>query len=56
MLILSTEEHPVVGARARKLQVPCVQGVADKRAALVAELDRRGGRGGQRRLSRERRQ
>ena len=42
VLILSTEEHPVVGARARKLQVPHVQGVADKRAALVAELDQRG--------------
>ena len=42
VLILSTEEHPVVGARARKLHVPCLQGVADKRAALVAELDRRG--------------
>jgi YrbI family 3-deoxy-D-manno-octulosonate 8-phosphate phosphatase len=42
MLILSTEEHPVVGARARKLEVPYLQGVDDKRAALIAELDRRG--------------
>lgn len=42
MLILSTEEHPVVSARARKLKLPCLQGVADKGAALAAELARRG--------------
>jgi YrbI family 3-deoxy-D-manno-octulosonate 8-phosphate phosphatase len=34
MLILSTETHPVVTARANKLAVPCLQGVADKAAAL----------------------
>jgi len=30
MMILSTEENPVVGARAKKLKIACVQGVADK--------------------------
>lgn len=34
MVIISTETNPVVSARARKLGVPCVQGVEDKRAAL----------------------
>lgn len=34
VLILSTEKHPVVAARARKLKVPCLQGVADKKSAL----------------------
>ena len=34
MVIISTETNPVVSARARKLRLPCVQGVEDKRAAL----------------------
>jgi YrbI family 3-deoxy-D-manno-octulosonate 8-phosphate phosphatase len=34
LVILSTEVNPVVTARARKLGVRCVQGLADKRAAL----------------------
>lgn len=34
MLILSTETNAVVAARARKLQVPVLHGVADKAAAL----------------------
>lgn len=38
MLVLSTEEHPVVAARARKLGIPCLQGVADKAAALSEHL------------------
>jgi YrbI family 3-deoxy-D-manno-octulosonate 8-phosphate phosphatase len=38
MLIVSTETHPVVSARAGKLAVPCIQGVADKRAALADHL------------------
>jgi YrbI family 3-deoxy-D-manno-octulosonate 8-phosphate phosphatase len=42
MMVLSTEAHPVVSARARKLKLPVLQGIADKRHALVAELDRRG--------------
>jgi 3-deoxy-D-manno-octulosonate 8-phosphate phosphatase (KDO 8-P phosphatase) len=39
--ILSTEVNPVVGIRARKLRIPCFQGLEDKRArldALAAEL------------------
>lgn len=42
MMILSTEEHPVVSARARKLKLRCMQGVAEKAAALAEELGRRG--------------
>lgn len=41
-LIISTEINPVVGARAAKLKLPWVQGVDDKRAAILkacAELD-----------------
>ena len=33
-LILSTEKHPVVAARAGKLKTPCIHGVADKKSAL----------------------
>lgn len=33
-VIISTETNPVVSARARKLNVRCIQGVDDKRAAL----------------------
>jgi len=33
-LILSTEKHPVVAARAKKLKVPCLQGVGNKKTAL----------------------
>ena len=35
MLILSTEVHPVVRARAEKLRVPVAQGITDKVASLV---------------------
>jgi N-acylneuraminate cytidylyltransferase len=40
MLILSKEKNPVVEARARKLEIECVQGVEDKISELVkwAEL------------------
>lgn len=34
--IISTEMNPVVAARARKLNLACEQGVADKAAAIVA--------------------
>lgn len=34
MLILSTEVNPVVRARADKLRVPVLHGIADKEAAL----------------------
>ena len=33
-VIISTETNPVVSARSRKLQVRCIQGCVDKRAAL----------------------
>lgn len=38
MCIVSTEVNPVVGARAKKLQLRCVQGCADKAAALDSLL------------------
>ena len=34
VIILSTEENPVVSARSRKLKVRCIQGCPDKRVAL----------------------
>ena len=33
--IVSTEENPVVSARAVKLQVPCIQGVTDKGESIA---------------------
>ena len=33
-LILSTEKHPVVATRAKKLKVPCLHGVGDKKNVL----------------------
>lgn len=33
-VIISTEVNPIVGVRAKKLGIPCVQGCADKLAAL----------------------
>ena len=41
-LILSTEANTAVGARARKIQTACVQGVADKPPVLREEVERRG--------------
>ena len=38
MCILSTEANPVVAARAKKLQLRCIQGCEDKGAALDALL------------------
>lgn len=37
-VIISTETNPVVTARSRKLSIRCIQGCADKRAALDAVL------------------
>ena len=37
-VIISTETNPVVSARARKLNIRCVQSVDDKRAALESIL------------------
>ena len=42
MMVLSTEEHPVVAARCAKLKLPCVQGCGDKAGALAALLAERG--------------
>ena len=42
LLVLSTEEHPVVAARCRKLRVAFEQGLSDKAARLKAILDERG--------------
>jgi 3-deoxy-D-manno-octulosonate 8-phosphate phosphatase (KDO 8-P phosphatase) len=35
-VIISTEPNPIVGVRSRKLDIRCVQGCNDKRAALEA--------------------
>lgn len=42
VVVLSTEQNPVVAARCRKLGLPCVQGVDDKASALTALLAARG--------------
>ena len=42
VMIVSTETNPVVTARARKLQVPCKQSVADKAQAVRAACDELG--------------
>ena len=42
VVILSAEENPVVGARARKLKVECIQGATDKTGALRRLLAERG--------------
>ena len=42
MMVLSTEEHPVVAARCRKLKLSCVQGSADKAASLAMLLGEKG--------------
>ena len=41
VVVLSTETNPVVAARCRKLDLPCVQGAADKAASLSALLAER---------------
>ena len=41
LLVLSTEENPVVSARCRKLKLECLQGVKDKLPALQQWLDQR---------------
>jgi len=38
MLVLSTETNPIVSARCRKLELPAIQGVADKANALRSLL------------------
>lgn len=41
-LIVSMEQNPIVGARAQKLRVECVQGVEDKLAVLQEHTGRLG--------------
>jgi YrbI family 3-deoxy-D-manno-octulosonate 8-phosphate phosphatase len=41
VLVLSTEENPVVGARCRKLRIECRQGCADKTRELAKVLAER---------------
>lgn len=40
-VVLSTETNPVVAARCQKLGLPFLQGIADKRAALVSLMQER---------------
>lgn len=42
LLVLSKEKNPVVSARCNKLQLECLQGVDDKRAALLGWIEQRG--------------
>jgi len=42
LLVLSKERNPVVAARCRKLELPCLQGIDDKRTALTAWLQEQG--------------
>ncbi len=41
-LIVSTEPNPIVGARAEKLRVDCVQGVEDKLAVVLERTEAAG--------------
>jgi len=41
LMVISTEENPVVAARARKIKVPVSQGVRDKAAAVAALIAER---------------
>jgi YrbI family 3-deoxy-D-manno-octulosonate 8-phosphate phosphatase len=41
-LILSTEKHPVVAARAKKLKVPCLHGIGDKKTVLQEYCRKKG--------------
>jgi YrbI family 3-deoxy-D-manno-octulosonate 8-phosphate phosphatase len=38
LLVISTEENPVVSARCRKLNLPCIQGCENKLNALQQEI------------------
>lgn len=42
VFVVSTETNPVVGARCRKLNIPCYQGVPDKVAFLTKHLQEQG--------------
>ena len=42
LLVISTEKNPVVGVRAKKLNLSCKQGVEDKAKAILATCDEMG--------------
>ena len=42
LLVLSAEINPVVQARCKKLQIPCINGVSDKRPVLLDWLKKAG--------------
>jgi YrbI family 3-deoxy-D-manno-octulosonate 8-phosphate phosphatase len=42
LLVISKERNPVVAARCRKLQIPCLQGIDDKLTALQAWASEQG--------------
>lgn len=42
LLVLSAEMNPVVQARCKKLQIPCIHGVSDKRPVLMEWLRKNG--------------
>jgi N-acylneuraminate cytidylyltransferase len=41
MVVLSTETNPIVAARCRKLELPAIQGVGDKRDVLGSLINER---------------
>ena len=41
MFVLSKEQNPVVGARCKKLRLPCIQGCDEKAERLLLELSKR---------------
>ncbi len=41
MIVVSTEEHPVVAARCKKIKIDCHQGIGDKAAYLSDYLQKR---------------
>jgi YrbI family 3-deoxy-D-manno-octulosonate 8-phosphate phosphatase len=42
MFVLSKEKNPVVGARCKKLKIPCIQGCDQKADTLIEEAERFG--------------
>lgn len=42
LLVLSAEKNPVVAARCRKLDIPCIQGISNKRPVLMGWLKEQG--------------
>jgi 3-deoxy-D-manno-octulosonate 8-phosphate phosphatase (KDO 8-P phosphatase) len=42
LIVISTETNPVISIRCKKLNLPCLQGVEDKRAALNEVISEKG--------------